>query len=514
MALPNMPETLLRRIWQEQSFSQAHLATADGRAVKIHSPGRPNTDAGPDFLDARIAIGSTVFRGDVELHISAEEWLAHKHDRDPHYNSVILHVVLTAEPLSPPARTATRRPIPLLVLHPFLDEKTLEAWAAPDDAQTRTHPLPCAELNDEVPARVIVSWLEKLGRERIELKVRRFEERLKQLVDESRQTLREPYPRYYGNPAEIPPPKKEYIRKDFMNKALWEQVTYEGIMEALGYSKNQKPFLQLARSVRLDALRRHALDDTHTMMALLFGAASLLPSSNTIRENDSRLYVATLKQKWRKLRASFTGQALNEGDWLFFRLRPPNFPTARLAAMCFLLPRLFGEDSFRSLIKLMKDDALSAAQRQEKLHLLFTFTPDSFWQTHYHFKGDRRSREGSRQNTGEGEQGKHTKNATIALGANRINDILVNTLIPVVLLYARIFRDAAVARNARSLLGILPTSQKNAVTKALQRDLLKQRTEFRNALQQQGGIQLYRFFCSPIRCSECAVGKRTSLCAQ
>lgn len=506
MALPDIPETLLRRIWQEQRFSHHRLATSDGREVRILSPGTPNTDAGPDFLNARIAIGKTTFRGDVELHISAEEWLAHRHDRDPHYNSVILHVVLTAEPLSPPARTVSKRVIPLLVLHPFLDEKTHEAWAASDDQPMRTARLACAAMNDDVPVAVITRWIEKLGHERIELKVRRVEERLKQLVDEARHILREPYPRYYGNPEEIPPPKKEYTRKDFMNKAFWEQALYEGIMEGLGFSKNQKPFLHLARSVPLEVLRRHELDDTPTMMALLFGAASLLPSSQDIREKESRLYVAALKRIWRKVRATVPGQTLNEGQWLFFRLHPQNFPTARLAAMCFLLPQLFGHDSFRSLIKLMKDGSLSAAQRRERLHALFDFTPDRFWQRHYHLKGERRVEE----KTGE-KEGRKKPRATIGLGAHRINDILVNVVIPLVLLYARMFRDAAAARNARALLGAITGLQENPITRTLQRDLLKEKTRFRSALQQQGGIQLYRFFCSPLRCIECAVGKCTPL---
>jgi hypothetical protein len=511
MTLPTIPEAILRRIWQEQSFSHDHLTTADGRKVKILSPGTPNTDAGPDFLNARITIGNTVYRGDVELHIGAEEWLAHRHDRDPHYNKVILHVVLTAEPLSPPARTASKRIIPLLVLHPFLDEKTHEAWARPDDRIVRTQPLACVAVNDDVPASIITRWLEQLGYERVELKVRRYEERMKQLVDESRQIVQEPYPRYYGNPAEIPPPRKDYVRKDFMNKALWEQVIYEGVMEALGYAKNQNPFLRLARSMRLEVLRRYPLEDTHTMMALLFGAASLLPSSSVIREKESLVYVAALKRRWRALRATFAGPTLNEADWLFFRLRPQNFPTARLAAMCFLLPRLFGNDSFRSLITLMKDGALSARQRREQLHALFAFSPDRFWETHYHFTaGPRTTRGRARKNTPPDEE-KTTPKATIALGPNRIDDILVNTLVPVLLLYARMFRDATVARNARALFGAIPGLQPNAITTTLERDLLKQKAVFDSALQQQGGIQLYRFFCSPLRCTECAVGIRTPL---
>jgi len=176
MNFPDMPEIILRRIWQEQNFSTEHLSTSDGRAVRILSPGTPNTDGGPDFIGAKISIGKTIFHGDVELHIKADEWLSHKHHADPHYNKVILHVVLTADPLSPPARTASQRAIPLLLLHPFLDETFQHAWtkALLDEQTNKPHSLACVESNDNVPTKVILDWIEKLARERIELKVRRL----------------------------------------------------------------------------------------------------------------------------------------------------------------------------------------------------------------------------------------------------------------------------------------------------------------------------------------------------
>ncbi len=503
MNLPNMPEALLRRIWQQQNFSTAHLTTSDGRAVAILSAGRPNTDGGPDFLDAKISIGKTVYHGDVELHINAEEWRTHKHDADPHYNKVILHVVLTADLLSPPARTASRRAIPLLVLHPFLDEKFQTAWmgALADEQAEAPRSLACVTVNDDVPTNVITQWLERLATERIELKVRRFEERAKQLVDETRHIIREPYPRYYGNPAEIPPPKNEYTKNDFTDKSLWEQLLYEGIMEGLGYSKNTKPFLALARSMRLNVLRTHASNETIAIMAMLFGAAGLLPSTNAIEAKDARMYVAKLKAIWKSVQKNFKSPVLNEADWLFFRLRPNNFPTARLAAMSFLLPKLFGEQSFRALIRTFKDQSLSSKERVSLLHAFFSFQPDEFWQQHFHFKGKARTRTEGKSPTG------------IALGSARINEILVNAIVPVVLLYGRIFKNAAIGKTARALLASLPASQENSITAIIQQQLMKKKRLLKSVQAQQGSIQLYRFYCSHLRCTECAIGRRTSLTA-
>jgi hypothetical protein len=516
MNLPDMPEAVFRRVWQQQSFSTEHLKTSDGRAVAILSAGTQNTDGGPDFLNAKISIGKTIFHGDVELHINAGEWLSHKHDADPHYNKVILHVVLTADPLSPPARTASRRAIPLLVLHPFLDERFHTAWvkALADDQTGSIHSLACVELNDEVPTNIITRWLERLATERIELKVRRFEERVKQLIDETRHIVREPYPRYYGNPAEIPYPKHAYAKKDFADKSLWEQLLYEGIMEGLGYSKNTKPFLALARSMRLRILRQHTLDDSATMTGLLFGAAGLLPSGREVESKESRLYVSILRAIWKSYQPEFKGQLLNEADWLFFRLRPSNFPTARLAAMSFMLPTIFGDDSLRTLMKIFKDQSLSSKERIASLHSLFSCQPDEFWRHHFRLKGKAKTKkrssdeEESLQRLPSGQAG--TK-AGIALGSARIGDILVNVVVPIVLLYGRIFKDAAISKHTRALLSALPASQENSITQIIQQQLMKEKKKLSSAQLQQGSIQLYRFYCSPVRCAECAVGRNTTL---
>jgi len=322
--------------------------------------------------------------------------------------------------------------------------------------------------------------------------MQRYEERLKQLCDERKATVREPYPRYYGNPEDIPLPKKQYTKKDLSTKTLWDQLLYEGIMEALGYSKNRKPFLGLAKAMRLETLRQYLLTDTRTMMALLFGAAGLLPSSRSLREKESRVYIRPLRKRWRELRPSFTGTVLHEADWLFFRLRPCNFPTARLAAFCFMLPSLFGHESFRSLIELFADTTLPPRIRLQSLHVLFHFEPDEFWSHHVHFEHT-------------------TKGPPFTLGAARVNDILVNVIIPVVMLYARVFNRQSVRNTAREVLAGIPASQSNSITRKIERELLNGRALLNSASLQQGSIQLLNFYCLQERCVDCPVGREISL---
>ncbi len=489
---PHIPEQFIRDVWQRQLFTRTGLRTSDNKPIIILSPGKPNTDAGPDFIGARIRIGNTTFIGDVEIHCDESAWRAHGHHNDPHYNRVILHVVMTHNHLAPPARTHSHRLLPLLVLHPFCDTTLYAAWVQQLSEHLAESPLACSKVNNTVPERVILHTLDRLADERIELKVRRFEERLKALIDESKLVVREPYPRYYGNPEDIPIPKTPYTQKDFSQKQHWEQLLYEGIMEGLGYSKNQEPFLRLAQSMRLSVLRQFPLDDLDTMTALLFGAGGLLPSSRTLKEKGSRIFVRSLRKRWKSFRPQFRRPLLTAADWKFFRLRPNNFPTIRLAALCHLLPSLFDNEGFRRLISLFKFDGNNPQARLEQLRQLFTFSPAEYWRHHYRFEA-------------------RSSKAITPLGTSRIHNLIVNAVIPILLLYARAFKDITVKTNARKILEVMPPEEENSVVSTVTQHLFKERISLGSALQQQGAMQLYKLYCSPIRCSECEIGRNCML---
>ena len=494
MAIPSIPERWVRHIWQHQLFTTQDLHSSHGAPVRILTPGIPNLDGGPDFTDASIRIGTTIFHGDVEIHRSAVEWHQHHHGTDPHYNRVILHVVLTAEPIVPPARTASHRILPLLVLHPFLDPEVERVLTEsfPGRGTGAICELKCRNLTGGISSGVLNGWLRRLALERMEVKVRLLEDRLKQLIDEDRSGIREPYPRYYGDPGEIPAPMSEYSHAMFADSEPWEQLLFEGVMEGLGYEKNRIPFRLLAQSLRLKTLREFRFGDTQTMMALLFGTAGLLPSPQKLQEHESRRYVRALRRRWRELRPQIRWPLLHEGDWLFFRLRPGNFPTARLAALCFLLPALFGEGCFRRLLRRLKEPGMPVRRRIAALHNLFTFLPDEFWKRHVHFRGARPS-------------------SRTTLGIARVNDLLVNTIIPLTLLYARIFKDHAVGKHALQILASLGAAQDNRVTRAIQVQVIGHPGTLSSALLQQGAMQLYKSYCSAGRCAECTIGRRLVL---
>ena len=84
-------EELLHYAWKHKIFPLHELRTPEGEPVEIIDPGLKNTDAGPDFFNAKLRIGETLWVGNVEIHRRSSDWVRHGHDTDPAYDSVILH---------------------------------------------------------------------------------------------------------------------------------------------------------------------------------------------------------------------------------------------------------------------------------------------------------------------------------------------------------------------------------------------------------------------------------------
>ncbi|MBR4114767.1 MAG: DUF2851 family protein, partial [Bacteroidales bacterium] len=88
-----MTEAFLQYVWQHQLMCQDKLFTTSNEQIQVVKIGTFNSNAGPDFLNAKIKIGETLWAGDVEIHIKSSDWNTHGHQLQKSYNSVILHVV-------------------------------------------------------------------------------------------------------------------------------------------------------------------------------------------------------------------------------------------------------------------------------------------------------------------------------------------------------------------------------------------------------------------------------------
>jgi len=485
-------ERFLRHIWSKQ-YLTAGLQTADGKTLKVYDVGQLNSDGGPDFCNAKIKINDVTYSGDVEIHRTVFEWLQHQHQEDPRYNKVILHVVLETTNDVPPTLVNSGRQIPILVLSQFLSDSIQTVWqkAILDESKKKSEKIRCFGKNSDLTSEALDHWLAKLAVERLELKLRRFDERLKQLAYERRMTLHE-WQRAYGElPSEGEhneiPPFPELTQKDFSNKELWEQVLYEGVMEGLGYSKNRKPFLRLAENMTLKVIANFGMPVSDlTIESLMFGAADLLSKSNVIKEKESRQYVHALRKKWKELRPQYHGEILNAADWQLFPTRPSNFPTIRLAAASLLIKEFLVNDLFRRIIQILKAN-ISASEKEHKLVQLFSIETNDFWRHHYNFDTT-------------------ASNSVKALGASRIREIVINAVLPIAMLYARIFKDKTVREGALVVYQSFPASENNSITRLMEKQLLKGRLPLKNVSRRQAVIQLYKFYCADGRCADCELG--------
>jgi len=318
-------EGLLQYIWQHKLWLSEDMVTNDGRRVRVIDPGLLNTDAGPDFFNAKVEIDGHLWVGNVEIHVRASDWKRHHHDEDPAYDSVILHVV---EKDDAPVHRINGELIPQVELR--VSPRFNECY---DRLINATVELPCAARIKEVPQLTVTEWIEALAFERLHGKVDR---------------VRELYDRYNGS---------------------WEDICYVMLARTLGFGINNDAFERLARVTPLRLLHKHS-DSILQVEALLLGQAGLLNGAH-----DSETYYQQLTREYAFLANKFSLRPIEGSAWRLFRSRPQNFPYRRIALLA-----QFVHGGFN-----LMNDILDAAGDTSALRELFDVELSGYWATHYSF---------------------------------------------------------------------------------------------------------------------------------
>lgn len=483
-------EKFLRHVWSKKSLRTPGLATFDNRPLEILDPGVLNEGSGPDFRGARVRIGSVLFTGDVEIHRNVAEWIQHGHQNDPAYNRVILHVVFEGDPLRFPTLARSGRSIPVLVASDFLMDslQTVLEHGREEELDRWKRAIPCAGRTAGIPPDVLENWITVLSEQRLEFKIRRFEERLRELAFQASLSVLEGSARYRsapGIPDEVPLPERGL--RDLVARKLWDQVLYEGIMDGLGYSRNRKPFVRLARSVTLEVLRSHGMDDPVRREAILFGVAGLLPQTSRFSDDESAVYARLLYGHWKTVGYRLSCERLDRADWSRSPVRPANAPVFRIAAAARIVRTILDNDLFRHVVQSFKT-AENPRALIEDLVPHIAVHAEGFWERHYDFNTP-------------------VSRTSRLVGQSRAVDILANTFLPLVLLYARLFHDRSLRANALVLYQSFPPLSDNAVLRLMKRQLTGDKIPLATLRFQQGTLQLYHHYCTEVRCAECPIGK-------
>jgi hypothetical protein len=222
------------------------------------------------------------------------------------------------------------------------------------------------------------------------------------------------------------------------------------------------------------------------IQALLLGAAGLLPRIREVHDKESRAFVRLLVGEWKTRKKAYRSAILHPAHWQFFPTRPSNFPALRIAAASVLVKKILCEDLFRNLIQTLKTIG-GGAEAFRSIRERLAVTPLPFWRNHYQFDHP-------------------AAKPTQALGLQRIGDLITNTVIPLALLYARIFKDRLVRERTLQLFYAAPPTVENSITRLMDKQLLRGAVGLTSVSSQQGVIQLYKYYCLEERCVECAVG--------
>mgnify|MGYP001115211532 CR=1 FL=1 len=442
-------EEFVNRIWNSGRFAKGLLRAKDGRRIEVIYQGQWNDESGADFRNAEIRIDGQNRRGDVEVHVKSSHWRSHRHDTDPRYNSTILHVALWDDGISLLTRKQNGERIPILILCDYLDSPIGKLWKIiREDAG---EPRPC--YAGVIAHETLCTALDRAGMDRFLSKAKAFEDRLE------------------GSDE--------------------DQLLYEGIMEALGYSRNRQQFLDLAHRIPLEMLIGNPPEK---IQAILFGVAGLLPSqrANTTEfDAETEEYVCKMELYWKPLSSQFRDRIMSKEQWEFFRIRPENFPAKRIAGISYILSGCAesGTSFLGSFLSVFNE----TNNTSRKLRDILMPRASGYWARHYNF----------------GE--KSHKESSFLIGRNRAADIVVNVVLPVVMAYTRQSQHGWLQQTAIKAYTTHPKLQDNKITRYVADRIFRSKEErisiVNSAMRQQGLIGLYKSFCLLRNCHNCPLMK-------
>ena len=299
-----------------------------GESISILETGTHNHQAGPDFFNAKIKIDGQLWAGNVEIHLNASDWFAHRHEDDPNYYNVILHVVWQDD--ATVFRT-DRSEITTLELEKYIPEKLLTTYRNLMDKRA-TRFINCERHIGQLDSFLVENWMDRLYFERLERKSREVSELLR------------------------------------ASKNDWEQTFFKLLLRSFGLKINGGAFTSLGDALEFSTVRKIS-GDRFRMESVLLGMSQLLDDVDVVDE-----YYLQLKKEFEHLKVKYNLDASGVIRPEFFKLRPANFPTVRLSQ----LANLYAErqNLFSQVINATGIDAI---------YTIFEVSASAYWNDHYTF---------------------------------------------------------------------------------------------------------------------------------
>ena len=416
-----MKEDFLHHIWLNKRFDFSNLKTSDNQSLQILDFGQYLQMAGPDIFNAQLIIDNQKWAGNVEIHVKSSDWYLHNHEKDKNYDNVILHVVWEHDA---EVYRKDNSEIPVLELKNYVSKIELEKYTALTTSKSWIF---CENDIATIDELTFTNWKERLFFERLERKAIPIQELLKETSND------------------------------------WEYTLFVMLAKNFGLNVNGISFFEMAKSIPSNVLKKEVFD-VENLEALFFGIADLL------EEEKQDNYYKNLQIRWSFLKQKYELKNQYITPIQFFKLRPDNFPTIRLAQLAqlyHLKHSLFSE--------------VVNAKSLSELYEIFKNATSVYWKTHYNFDKESHSK---------------IKN----LSSSFVDLLIINTIIPIKFLYANENGKDATEELLELISQIKP--EKNAIIDKF--EIFKVKSN--NALDSQALLQLKNEYCNHKKCLHCNIG--------
>jgi len=322
-----MKEDFLHYLWKFKKFDFNKATTTSNSNIIILDVGAHNHLSGPDFFNAKIEIDHQVWAGNVEIHLKSSDWYLHRHEIDPNYDNVILHVVWEDDL---EIFRKDNSSIPTLQLKELVHPEALEKYNSLLLNNGKRW-INCEKNFSDFDDFTLYNWLERIYFERLERKSIKILELLK------------------------------------ASDNNWEEVLFKLLFRNFGSKVNGSSFESIANSFDFKIIQKLGNDSFKTE-ALFYGQAGLL------KEETGQQYYSLLRDEYAFLSNKFKLENSFIQSPQYFRLRPDNFPNIRLSQLAQLYSGNF--QLFSEVIN---------CRTKEEIYQLLKCKTSEYWETHFTF---------------------------------------------------------------------------------------------------------------------------------
>lgn len=416
-----MKEKILHYLWLHKQVDVTRLFTTKGEKIEILQFGSYLQTSGPDFFNAQMFIGNQKWAGNIEIHVKSSDWYLHHHETDANYDNVILHVVWEHDT---EVYRKDNSEISVLELQNVVDSFLIQKI---DDLLNTKQWINCESSMASVDNFILENWKERLFFERLE----------ERAVD---------------------------IHELFcsLNKD-WEATYMAVLAKNFGLNTNGEAFLNILKAIPVSVLRKER-HEPKNIEALLFGVSGLLES------DFEEQYPKELQQIWNYQKQKYQLLKIAYIELQFYKLRPDNFPTIRLAQLAALVCH---EHSIYTLVNQMNS--------VQKLSELLRIEVSEYWNTHYTFD-------------------KVSKFKSKRMSAEFTELLAINAVIPLQYAYSK-YQDKDITEKIIVFLRELKPEH-NAILSNFEALNISNR----NAYDSQALLQLKKKYCNDKQCLKCAIG--------